>query len=302
MTGAEALVLQSELLPSGFSLPPLPYLAGLVMGAVIVGVLLVVLRLEVTSNDVLALGVWMAIGATLHATHQLGAFPEWAAPLFGAPAVYLTTFIVTGLLWMGISIGAAAEVFSSTGRLLGSIGLLVWIVLLLFYLVSAPVVRPFWPTAGLFATVIVGTAGFIGLALVYTDAVAATGKVGAFVVFSHTLDGVSTAIGVDVLCVDNGPLTQAAIRSCEQTPLPRLIMGVAIDINAQLPVYLGVGWLFVLTKVLLAAIIVAVFADYVEEVPSRGNVAMAALAAVGLGPGVFNLLVFLVTEAATAPA
>lgn len=284
MQGVELTVLQGGLLPAGFGLPPLPYLVGLGLGTLIVGVLMAVLRLEVTSQDVLALGVWMAVGATLHVLFMLEAFPGILLPLFGSPAVYLTTFVVAGGVWLVASVGATADVFTSTARILGGVGILVWIVLLAFLFTVAPAISPFWPTVGLFITVLVAALGFIALSLVYTEAVAATGRVGAFVVFAHTLDGISTAIGVDVLC--EGP-----IRACEQTPLPRLIMGAAADLS--LPVDIGVGWLFVLTKVVLAVILVAVFADYLKEAPSRGRAAMALLAAVGFGPGVFNMLLFL---------
>lgn len=283
--------LELAVLPSGFGLPPLPYVVGLVLGTLIVGVLLIALRPEVSSWDVLALGVWMAIGATWHALAVLGAFPEAASHLFGAPAVYLTTFIVLGGLWLVATVGATAEVFSSTARILGGVGTGLWIVsigyLVQFGLSDATRygLDPFWPVVGLFVSVLVSAAAFIALALVYTEAVAATGRVGAFVVFAHTLDGVSTAIGVDVL------------GSGEQTPLPRLIMGVAADLPTA--EHLGVGWLFVLTKVVLALIIVAVFADYLKDAPSRGRIAMALMAAVGFGPGVFNLLLFLMTASPT---
>lgn len=286
MTGAELAVL-----PSGFTLPPLPYLVGLVLGTLIVGVLLGVLRPEVTSWDVLALGVWMAIGATWHALAFVDAYPGWAAPLFNAPAVYFTTFIVVGGLWLVATIGARAELFSSTARILGGVGTIVWIVSLATIVQiglsseTAYVIEPFWPTIALFVAVLVSAAAFIVLALVYTEAVAATGKVGAFVVFAHVLDGVSTAVGVDVLGAG------------EQTPLPRLIMSVAADLpTAQ---HIGVGWLFVLTKIVLALIVVAVFADYLKDAPSRGRIALALMAAVGFGPGVFNLLMFLVAASPT---
>jgi uncharacterized membrane protein len=276
---------ETALLPAGFEFP-LVYLVGLGLGTLIVGVLLAVLQPEVTTRDVLALGVWMMVGSTLHALEVLGAFPDSVAPLFGAPAVYLTTFIAVGGLWLVASVGATAEVFSSTARILGGVGVLTFVVLLGFLLTEAEALSPVWPAVGLFAAILVAALGFIALALVHTEAVAATGRVGAFVVFAHSLDGVSTAIGVDVLC--NGP-----IAACEQTPLPRLIMGFAADLN--LPVDIGVGWLFVLTKVVLALVIVAVFADYLKEAPSRGRLTMALLAAVGLGPGVFNLLLFMVS-------
>lgn len=279
--------LELQVLPAGFGLPPLPYLVGLVLGTLIVGVLLVVLQPEVTSWDVLALGVWMAVGSTLHALYQMGVFPGGVSPLFGAPAVYLTTFIVAGGVWLVASVGATAEVFAAAARIVGGVGTVV-LVVVAGYLVRIGlsgandfVLRPFWPVVGLFVAVVVAAVAFIALALVYTEAVATTGKVGAFVVFAHTLDGVSTAIGVDVLGVG------------ERTPLPRLIMDVAAGLpTAQ---HVGVGWLFVLTKVVLALVIVAVFADYLKDSPERGRIAMALMAAVGFGPGVYNLLLFLVS-------
>lgn len=279
MVGVELAVL-----PSGFGLPPLPYLVGLVLGTLIVGVLLGVLQPEVTSWDVLALGVWMAIGSTWHALAFVDAYPGWAAPLFGAPSVYLTTFILAGGLWLVATVGVAAELFSSTARIIGGVGAVVWIVSLAsFFQIGLSLgIEPFWPVVALFVTVLVSAAAFILLALMYTEAVATTGKVGAFVVFSHTLDGVSTAVGVDVLGAG------------EQTPLPRLIMNIAGDLpTAQ---HIGVGWLFVLTKIALALVIVAVFADYLKDAPSRARIALALMAAVGFGPGVYNLLLFMVSS------
>jgi uncharacterized membrane protein len=281
------LGIELQVLPAGFEFP-IEYLVGLGLGTLIVGVLLFVLRPEVDSWDVLALGVWMAIGGTLHALHVLGAFPDIAAPLFGAPAVYLTTFIVAGGLWLIATVGASAELFSSTARILGAGGIVAWvgtfIYFVLFVLGSGQhAFAPLWSTLGVFISVFAAGAAFIGLALVHTEAVAATGKVGAFVVFAHTLDGVTTAIGVDHL------------GGGERTPLPRMI----IDFSRGLPTpdVMGDGWLFVVTKMLLAVIIVAVFADYLKDEPARGRIAMALMAAVGFGPGVHNLLLFMVSAA-----
>lgn len=280
MNGVEQAVL-----PSGFGLPPLPYVVGLVLGTLIVSVMLVALRPEVSSWDVLAMGVWMAVGATWHALAYLEVVPTEASYLLGAPAVYLTTFIALGGLWLVATIGTTAELFSSTARILGGVGILVLIVSLAYMIqqgLSAATrytLDPFWPVVGLFVAVLVAALAFIVLALVHTESVATSGRVGAFVVFAHTLDGVSTAIGVDKLGTG------------EQTPLPQLIMGVAADLPTA--EHIGVGWLFVLTKVVLALVIVAVFADYLKESPSRGRVAMSLMAAVGFGPGVFNLLLFM---------
>lgn len=275
------------MLPEGFVLPPLPYLVALVLGTLIVATLLVLVRPPVTGWDVLALGSWMAVGGGLHALHQLGAFPDPVAPLMGSPAVYLTTFVAAGGLWLVAAFGNAAGVFESIPRLVGAFGtvLLVALVALLVYLGhESRTLAPLWPSVALFVSVLVAAAAFIALSLTYTEAVATTGKAGAFVVFAHTLDGVTTAIGVDVLGVG------------ERTPLPRMIM----DVAAGLPTahFIGSGWLFVLTKVILALLVVVVFADYVKEERSRGNLGLTAMAAVGLGPGVHNLLLFLVGSVA----
>lgn len=273
-----------EVLPAGFELPPLAYLAGLVMGTLVVGILLLAMRPPVRGWDVLALGTWMVVGAALHALYQISAFPDWLAPLFGAPAVYLTTALVAGLVWLIAVVGVAAEMFSSIARLVGVIGTNVAIVFIAFLTwegIEAGTLEPVWPVLGLAGAVVLSAIAIVALSLVKTDSVAITGKAGAFVVFAHALDGVTTAIGVDVLGVD------------ERSPLPRAIMDFAADLpTAQ---YVGSGWLFVLVKILLALVVVALLADYVREERSRGNLALTAVGAVGLGPGFYNMLLFLVS-------
>ena len=53
-----------------------------------------------------------------------------------------------------------------------------------------------------------------------------------------------------------------------------------MEFAAGLPTaqYVGSGWLFVLVKVALAMAIVALFADYVRDEPTRGFLALAAVA------------------------
>lgn len=277
-----------SVLPDGFALPPLPYLVGLGMATLVVGVLLVLVRPPFRPWDVLAVGTWMAVGATLHALAWLGAFPAWADPLFGTPAVYFTTFVVMGLVWLVAAVGAAAGFFASIPRLLGIVGGTVAAVFMIFFVVTGIQtpgfgIEPLWPVAGLVVSLVVAALAVIALSLTYTEAVATTGKTGVFVVFAHALDGVTTAIGVDVLGVG------------ERTPIPREIMNLAADLpTAQ---YVGVGWLFVLVKLALALVVVALFADYVREEPARGNLALAFVAAVGVGPGTYNLLLYLVSAA-----
>ena len=87
-------------------------------------------------------------------------------------------------------------------------------------------------------------------------AAGATGVAGALVVFGHVLDGITTAVGIDVLEVH------------ERSPLPRAIMGFAETLPTAETI--GVGWLFALVKIVLACGIVWLMAEYVEEAPSEG--------------------------------
>jgi len=106
------------------------------------------------------------------------------------------------------------------------------------------------------------------------------GPTGPLVLFAHALDGVSTAVGVDIL------------QYGERTPLPRLI----IDTARSLPTaeFVGAGWLFVAVKIALASLIVVYLADLVRDDPTRGNLLLGLVAAVGLGPGTHNLVLFAV--------
>lgn len=276
-----------EVLPTGFGLPPLPYLIGLVMGTLVVGVLLVAMRPPVNGWDVLALGTWMAVGGALHALYQIGAFPDWLAPLFGTPAVYLTTALIAGTVWLIAVVGVAAEIFSSTARLVGVLGanvVIAFVAFLTWEAIQGGSLAPVWPVLGLAGAVLLAAIAVVLLSLVRTEPVAITGKAGGFVVFAHALDGVTTAIGVDVLGVE------------ERSPLPRAIMDFAADLpTAQ---YVGSGWLFVLVKLVLALMLVVLLADYVREDRTRGNLTLTAVAAVGFGPGFHNVLLFFVSGAA----
>jgi len=108
-----------------------------------------------------------------------------------------------------------------------------------------------------------------------------TGTAGALAVVAHSVDGVSTAIGIDVL------------GATERTPLSRAI----IEFGALLPTadLLGAAWLFVVVKAVLACFVVTVMVEYVRDEPAEGRLLLALVAAVGLGPGAHNLLLFTIT-------
>jgi uncharacterized membrane protein len=112
----------------------------------------------------------------------------------------------------------------------------------------------------------------------FAPGVATTGRLGALAVGAHALDGVSTAVGIDLLGFS------------ERTPLSRLV----IEFGASLPTPVGGGWLFVLVKLVVAAVVVVALTETVREAPTQGRLLLGFVAAVGLGPGAHNVLLFTV--------
>lgn len=273
-----------QVLPSDFALPALPYLGGLLLATLAVAAALTRRRPKVTEASVAALAPWMAAGGGMYALYQVAAVPSVVAPLFGSPAVYLTVAILAGAVWALVADEPAENWGRSTvPGVLGVAGA----TLLAATLASAAAWALTSPASGttsggtflsgliLLATVLLTTVVWAGLRR-YTE-VSAVGLVGLLAVFGHTLDGVSTAVGYDVLGFG------------EQTPLSRLV----IDLGAAVsPAWAGAGWLFVLVKLALAAGVVYLFEDFVREDPTEGYLLLGVVVAVGLGPGAHNLILF----------
>lgn len=261
-------------LPADFALPPLGYLLGLVAVTGLIAAGLFRARPPVTERLVLALVPWIVVGAGLSALTRLGEVPASAEPLLGTPAVYLTTFALAGGAWLAAIYGPGS---ASAHRVIAATGGAVLLGVAVLAATAGPVALA-WPVAGVIVSTAVAALCWWMLRRRRPHAAAVTGKVGGLVVFGHALDGVSTAIGVD------------ALGFAELTPVSRLVLEAA----AALPTagVIGSGWLFVAVKLVVAAAVVALFADYVREEPSQARLLLAAIAAVGLGPGVHNLLLY----------
>jgi len=263
------------ILPAGFALPPLPYLLALLLAGGGVAVALWRRDPAVSDRLVLALVPWMLAGAWLHVLHVVGAAPGVIDPLLGTPAAYLTTAILAGAVWLGVDAGAVAteRAFAAAGAAVAALVLAVGIQ----WGLDEGTFAPAWPVVAAVLGVAVGIAVWLGLRRAYPD-VADAGGAGALAVVAHSLDGISTAIGIDVL------------GATERTPLSRTV----IEFGATLPTadLLGSAWLFVLVKLALGAGITALLAESVRAVPRQGRLLLAFVAAVGLGPGAHNLLLF----------
>ncbi|MFC7079613.1 DUF63 family protein [Halorussus caseinilyticus] len=233
---------------------------------------------HVSDRIVLALAPWIVVGSSLHALYVLEWVPESVAPLLGAPSVYLTTFVVAGAVWfVGIRTSTDPE------RPVVSVGVVAASAVVAYALArgSESGLRLFWPTVGLFVAVLLAGTLWAATRWTHPSVTAATGATGALALFGHSLDAVSTAVGVDLLGFG------------ERTPVSRAVL----DVAASLPTaeVFGVGWLFVLVKLAIAEGVVILFADFVREDPREGFLLLGAVGAVGLGPGAHNLLLFIVT-------
>ena len=278
-------------LPSGFVVPDIPYLVALGLAALLTTLLLWGLEPPVTRHHVVAFLPWAAVGGITHAFYQItvppavtsppGLYPEWIAPLFAAPAVYVTLYVVVGIVWLSlIFAGAISGSLDRTHLHLGISGLGVLIVFLTAMVWQGLEIglSPTWPIVGFVLALPLTAVAYFLLSVRWTGVVARTGLAGAAVVFAHVFDGVITAIGYDVL------------GASERTPLPAAIMAFAGDLPTA--AYLGSGWLFVIIKVVVATIVVAAVADLVDERPAAGSLLLTFVAAFGLGPATNNFVLF----------
>ncbi len=269
------------LLPEGFSLPPLPYLFGLLVAAAAVGYGLYRRRPAVTARHILGLAPWMAVGSCLHVLYVINGLPPALEPLAGTAAVYLTVGTLAGGIWLaGLSSRPAADIPAVLG--VAGLVLLVPVVgVALTIGADRGTLTLFWPAVGTVGTVPLTAVVWAGLSRLRPEEAEITGSVGQLALFGHVLDAVSTTVGVDILGFG------------ERTPLSRWILEFAAELpTAEL---LGTGWLFMLLKVVLLSGVIVLFADYIEQAPAEGYLLLGFVAAVGLGPGVHNLLLFAVS-------
>jgi uncharacterized membrane protein len=277
--GAATPLQTLQLLPAGFALPPLPYLLALAAGVVGVGAAAARRHLAVDARHVLAFVPWILAGSCVHVLYVVDALPPLVRPLGGTPAVYATVGVVGGGAWVAADAGLDAP---AVPRALGAAGVAAFLPACgagVAVGLSRGTFAPFWPAVALLAGLAVGGAAWwlLRRAVPRVDHV---GRVGAVAVVAHALDGVSTAVGVDVLGFG------------ERTPLSRVIL----DAAAALPTaeVVGSGWLFVLVKLAVVGLVVVLFADLMRDEPREGTLLLGVVAAVGLGPGAHNLLLFAV--------
>lgn len=267
-------------LPDGFAFPPFAYLLPLLLAVAAIGWALWREEPTVSERTVVSFAPWIVVGSSLHALYQVRAVPGAIRPLFGTPAVYLTTFVLVGSVWL-FALERSRRPIPRLIAKSGSVVAGVVVALALWHGFRSGGLRLFWPFVALVVAVVLTGLLWAATNYVYPDVAVITGAVGVLTLFGHALDGVSTAVGIDVLGFG------------ERTPLSRVILELA-DVFPTAEV-IGVGWLFVLVKLALAEFVVLLFADYVASEPTEGYLLLGLVAAVGLGPGAHNLLLFAIT-------
>ena len=278
----------AQVLPEGSTLPPPRVL--LVLAIALVGVVLVLRRIapRVTDRVVVAFAPWMVAGSSCYVLYQVDAVPPAVSPFFSSPTVYASVAVLAGAVWAATAaVGLPADRWRlpSVPGVVGLVGGIAAIAAVGWALAFGTGTREglmlAWPSAGLVIAVLLAAVVWGGLRRIAPET-RITGDVGALAVFGHTLDGVSTAVGIDVLGFG------------EQSPFSRAIITFAADLPTA-PV-LGAAWLFILVKLVLAAVVVVLMSGYVREEPAEGYLLLGAVAAVGLGPGAHNLLLFTIAS------
>lgn len=260
-------------LPAGTTLPPVPHLIALLVAVIGTAAMLLRSKPPIRERTVLALSTWMVAGGTWYVVYERDLAPHAIEPLVSSPAVYGVAFVGAGLTW---SLALFADVdpvwpLAITGLVGSLLGTATTIL-------AARSLAPVKPLITAFAAVVVA-ATLWWLLRAWEPRVEVLGWAGVLTVFAHGLDAFTTVLGV----VHLGFL--------ERTPLSRLLLEFGGQI--ALPI-LGAGWLFVVVKLLLGVGVAWLLAPMVREEPTRGYILLILVIAVGLGPGVHNLLLFTV--------
>lgn len=270
-------------LPEGFALPAPTYVVPVVVVLALVAGLLWHRKPAVTDGVVVATIPWMVAGAGAHVLYQVGDLPEAVVPLFGVPMVYFSLAAATGAAWLladaTVAIGRDRRPATDLG-IVGTVLATVVLGRLVGLEFGEGTLAPTWPVIALAATGVITAASWLGLRHWYHSAADTTGIAGLLVVVAHTLDGVTTVIGLDILGgAERSPIVDALIGWWSGLPTADL---------------LGESWPFVLLKVALALALVGLIREPMEEAPSLARLVLIGVAALGLAPGVHNLLLFLV--------
>ncbi|MFB6134401.1 MAG: DUF63 family protein [Halanaeroarchaeum sp.] len=212
--------------------------------------------------------------------------------LFISPLIYFTVF---GLTLGALVVAIVLERRGSTGTYewplagIGS-GLLLASLAYLGYLAATRRYVEFNPAFTvltlLFATAI--AVGLWRLLTRYYPAISSgTPRLGALVLWAHSIDGVSNVLGLDW-----GRELGLEYDMIPKHPVNRLIVDVTQStLPESLAAVIGTAWPFLLVKIAAVTLVIALFDErMIEEGPRFSVLLLTAVIAVGLGPGTRDML------------
>jgi uncharacterized membrane protein len=272
------------------------YMAVLVFMLVGVYFLLQRLQLDPYPQFFFALVPFMLFGGVLRvvedsfvAARRAGATAPvdlpWSA-LIISPFIYFTVFAIAlaallGSKWLEST--GRTDTYYDPLRVLGWVtlavttGYLLWLSATTDYVYWFPLV--FVVTMGLATAIAWGA--FVAVERLRPSINAGTGYMGLVVVWGHAVDGVANVIASDWTWVFGIGAYSA------KHPINRIIVDVTGAIQpASVTAVVGNSWPFLVIKIVVAVAILSVFDErFVRENPRYAVLLLAAILAVGLGPG-----------------
>ncbi|MFC4357894.1 DUF63 family protein [Halobium salinum] len=236
-------------------------------------------RLDATETTVVAFLPWVAVAAALSVLGKTLVLPANVVPLLTAPLVYVTAFVLGGAVWILAADHLHPDSMWSVDEALAVVGVFMLAPITGVTLsLGGREVHPFWPVVAFLVAVVCTVAVWRWLDGNTPHVTAATGVLGAAVLFGHLLDGTTTLVGIDILGF------------AEQTPLSLRILEFA----ATLPTadLLGAGWLFLLVKLAVAVAVLWVVGEGMTDRPIYQHLLLGLTATAGLGPGLHNLFLY----------
>jgi uncharacterized membrane protein len=210
-----------------------------------------------------------------------------------SPIIYFTVFAITLLAVVAsVTLARRGVVERYTRPLFGS-GVVVLLASLCYLLWSAVVPDgpgTFYPQV--IVVVLLGstlaTGGTWWLIERYAPVVnAGTGRMGFVVIWGHAVDGVANVVGLDwMIALGAGP------NLIPKHPVNRAIVDItAATLPQSMLAITGDTWPFLVVKLLAATLVVWLFDEQIfDESPRYAVLLMAAILAVGLGPGTRDML------------
>jgi len=270
------------------------------------GVIFMLRRLDVANNPsfVVTLLPYMFLGGAIRvvedasnafAREGLGAIIAYPLNAFIiSPVIYFTVFAVTVLALVGAIYAERLGYVSDYERSLAAFGWVILALTLLWLVVlemgvsdSVMAFHPVFTVLTLVLSTII-TAGVWWATRQYLPAVSSgTERVGAVILWGHTVDGVSNVLGIDWGA-------ELGLRGdlVPKHPANQFIIGLARDVLPQsVQQTIGSGWPFLVVKVAAALFVLSLFdREIVEDSPRYSTLMLVAILAVGLGPGTRDML------------